>query len=574
MKYAHSIRQLRQAASGLTFGIGGFYAFEPKGNVFGDSTLITIAYPDSAVIGLDETKLAVYWEDTLGIWHYIPSVPMPDSNKVSAYIHHFTTYTLAPSLPQGEYGFDIAPESIPADGFSSAIALSDMMYNSDSTVISDSTLFTVSASRGTILTSDVDPTRDGTQVFSIGGKISLTVKADTIANPIVVIARSLDGYATAIDSLPLFDLTPPAVPVITAAIPLDGAILLQWNPSVEHDIAGYLVCYDTDTLTPPYNGTANVWGQPSPVSVGISGDYRLPGLKNYETYYLSLRAFDISGNISGYATPVAVALNPPITVLTVSGDTIFATQTECFNATDTLRTGGSGGNFLVKPGGEARLIAGKRITMLSGTRVQPGGYLHAFITTDEQFCSRIGETGIPVNMEVTNEQIQSPDDRCFNATGTLQVAGNGNSVSIYPGGSATFLAGQRIRFLPGFVADSGAYALGKIILNGQYCNDDGDHPSGEQLLYDRDEPRTETANNNLFRLWPNPAGSEVTFALSDASQNTLSEIVILNLTGHEIRRERMYGSIATLSLYGLEPGLYLVRLTTNGKTGVAKLVKR
>ncbi len=61
-------------------------------------------------------------------------------------------------------------------------------------------------------------------------------------------------------------------------------------------------------------------------------------------------------------------------------------DTECFNALQTITTGGDGNTFVVESGALAELIAGNNIRMLDGTKVVAGGYLHARITTDGTFC--------------------------------------------------------------------------------------------------------------------------------------------------------------------------------------------
>jgi len=58
----------------------------------------------------------------------------------------------------------------------------------------------------------------------------------------------------------------------------------------------------------------------------------------------------------------------------------------CFAATDIINTGGSG-PFVVEDGGAAHLHAGVMVRMLPGTKVNPGGYLHAKIITDDTYCA-------------------------------------------------------------------------------------------------------------------------------------------------------------------------------------------
>jgi hypothetical protein len=386
-KYITGVKRLRAAASGLETGIGGYFKFEPAGYDFGDSTLISIKYPDSVVINIGENKLAVFWEDTLGIWHYLPSTPYPDSNKVTAYISHFTTYTLAPIMPNGNYGLNPNVDSIPANGISTVILTSDLIYNADSTLIGDSVLFTIAASRGTILTPDIDTTLAGIQVQTEGSIIQFQLKSDTIASPISLLAISSVGYAKCQKDIKLYDITPPAAPVLTSAIAVNNAVILKWDSVADIDLAGYKIFFDKDTPTPPYNGASSVWGHPSPVNVGMTNSYKLSGLGNDSTFYIAMKAYDISGNESNYSLPVSVFVTPPPSVLAITNDTIFSGSSNCYNATDSIIVAGNGATFIVKNGGSANLIAAKNIAILPGAKVLSGGYIHGYITGEEQFCN-------------------------------------------------------------------------------------------------------------------------------------------------------------------------------------------
>jgi len=60
----------------------------------------------------------------------------------------------------------------------------------------------------------------------------------------------------------------------------------------------------------------------------------------------------------------------------------------CFDATQTITVAGNNTQFIVQSGGEAELVAGKNIIMLTGTRVMSGGRLLARITTTDDYCTQ------------------------------------------------------------------------------------------------------------------------------------------------------------------------------------------
>jgi hypothetical protein len=72
--------------------------------------------------------------------------------------------------------------------------------------------------------------------------------------------------------------------------------------------------------------------------------------------------------------------------LNVQNEGILSGQSPCYNATQTITVAGNGNTFFVENGGSATMIAGQNIIYLPGTTVFPGGYLHGYITTTNQYC--------------------------------------------------------------------------------------------------------------------------------------------------------------------------------------------
>jgi hypothetical protein len=63
-------------------------------------------------------------------------------------------------------------------------------------------------------------------------------------------------------------------------------------------------------------------------------------------------------------------------------------QTKCYNAKDILKIAGGGETFAVHNGGSVTMVAGEKIYYLPGTVVMPGGYMHGYITTNNQYCGQ------------------------------------------------------------------------------------------------------------------------------------------------------------------------------------------
>ena len=70
---------------------------------------------------------------------------------------------------------------------------------------------------------------------------------------------------------------------------------------------------------------------------------------------------------------------------------------------------------------------------------------------------------------------------------------------------------------------------------------------------------------NGARLFPNPAKSHITIALSNASAYTTVEV--FDIGGRKVLEKNLEGVLNTVSLSGLNPGVYFFRLS--GKYGQA-----
>lgn len=76
----------------------------------------------------------------------------------------------------------------------------------------------------------------------------------------------------------------------------------------------------------------------------------------------------------------------PIVNRTVSPYTIFSGESSCIDALEILTVGGNGTGFTVQAGAMANLIAGLKIRLLPNTTVQPGSYLHGYLSPGSPYC--------------------------------------------------------------------------------------------------------------------------------------------------------------------------------------------
>lgn len=73
--------------------------------------------------------------------------------------------------------------------------------------------------------------------------------------------------------------------------------------------------------------------------------------------------------------------------LEIQNQTIENESDTCFNASQTVSLAGAGTNFIVESGGIVNIIAGNSIVFYEGSDINAGAYLHADITSENEYCS-------------------------------------------------------------------------------------------------------------------------------------------------------------------------------------------
>ncbi len=76
---------------------------------------------------------------------------------------------------------------------------------------------------------------------------------------------------------------------------------------------------------------------------------------------------------------------------------------------------------------------------------------------------------IPNSTTIQNVTINNGQTAFYDNTQTITVAGSGTSFTVYTGGSATMIAGERIVYYPGTVVEAGGYMHGYINADTRYC---------------------------------------------------------------------------------------------------------
>jgi hypothetical protein len=181
---------------------------------------------------------------------------------------------------------------------------------------------------------------------------------------------------------------------------------------------------------------------------------------------------------------------------------------------------------------------------------------------------------VPVNASVQDIIVVDGQDTCFNATNVITVAGNGTFFTVENGGSATFIAGQMISFLPGTTVNPGGYLHGSITLTGGYC---GAMPATLVSTVTSTEETPDVAvstSNTMVRLYPNPTLESFTIELTGDNTTVMTKAELFSIGGNkvmsvalpDVRKHQFSGA-------GLAPGIYFMHIYTPKGSEILKVVK-
>lgn len=192
-----------------------------------------------------------------------------------------------------------------------------------------------------------------------------------------------------------------------------------------------------------------------------------------------------------------------------------------------------------------------------------------------------GISGYGNNLFLDNVKVQSAVDAfttvtgsiaagtpvCFNATNTITVG----PLAVPTGASVTFVAGQKISFLPGTAVAEGAYMHGYIAPNGPYC---GGAPARPSVLAVT-EPTTQYSSVEQinFSIFPNPTNGNFTLVQKGDKQFGNVKVEVYGMRGNRVLASQMIGEKQhEFSTSDLPVGLYFVKVVAEDYTETIKLI--
>ncbi|HHN47690.1 MAG TPA: T9SS type A sorting domain-containing protein [Bacteroidales bacterium] len=186
---------------------------------------------------------------------------------------------------------------------------------------------------------------------------------------------------------------------------------------------------------------------------------------------------------------------------------------------------------------------------------------------------------IPLHRLMEDIVIENGQDTCFDAIKSITVAGSGTTFTVQAGGSAQFIAREKILLLYGTLVEPNAYLHAFITSDDSYCDHSYFKNYQSILAVIRDDNLSENPGNLIetsqlrFSLYPNPTSGKLTLKFLQSYDSPIT-VVVYNLLGKKMFRQEISGSARkTFDLATFQPGLYLVRITIENRTSVHKIIK-
>ena len=196
------------------------------------------------------------------------------------------------------------------------------------------------------------------------------------------------------------------------------------------------------------------------------------------------------------------------------------------------------------------------------------------LSSSPQAFSLIISGIVPANEYVDGETITSGNDSCFNATGVLTVSED-SAVVVNNGGAAEFIAGNKITFKPGFLAETGSNVSGYITETNDFCGNQAALVANS--ISDREPlpaqmPEHFADSQSDIIVYPNPGKALFNVILNDV-YNRVS-ISVKNLHGGSIMEQDLTGITEfKLDMSSQPDGLYFLVVRTEKGLMTTRLVK-
>lgn len=157
---------------------------------------------------------------------------------------------------------------------------------------------------------------------------------------------------------------------------------------------------------------------------------------------------------------------------------------------------------------------------------------------------------------------------------SIFTADAGTVFTVQAGGSATLIAADTVALRPGTSVAAGGYLHAYITPVCTGCNT----PAAPVISPENNgtEPgiaHSFTSESGAWRIFPNPAHSEVILEWTGADRPKDGSIILMDLTGRSILWDNLPPAAQFIGLQDISTGIYILKIDTPGHSQVLKLIK-
>jgi hypothetical protein len=183
---------------------------------------------------------------------------------------------------------------------------------------------------------------------------------------------------------------------------------------------------------------------------------------------------------------------------------------------------------------------------------------------------------IPTELAVSSTTLTPEEIGCFNATQIITVAGDGTQVIVESGASANFIAGQNIRFLPGFRSLAGSNTHAYITTTNDYCLEATPAIVAAENVREKEAiivntEITELAQQEMI-VYPNPNNGEFTVQFQNFEGET--RVMLFNSIGQLIEDKLTTEAEIRMYVPNVKSGMYFIKAVNKGEQFSRKIVVR
>lgn len=179
------------------------------------------------------------------------------------------------------------------------------------------------------------------------------------------------------------------------------------------------------------------------------------------------------------------------------------------------------------------------------------------------------------NLYVSDQIIENDSSLCYNAYDTIFVAGDEMVVSFSSGSNANFIAGQTIRFLPGFHAMEGSTVNAWITTTGEFCDQQSQPVVANTASAEKSKTSPASVLNQTLtdsprlKVYPNPNNGR--FVVEILNSTRAADISVYDMQGKKVLPAKRCLNQTTIELDQHSKGIFLL-IMNDGKTTVTRKI--